>query len=95
LLYVKECASCHGTAGKGDGPAAKDLERKPGDLSSPKLTDQTDGALFWKLTEGNKPMPSMREVFSEEDRWTVINYVRTLAPQDARQIRVTNKSGEK
>lgn len=40
-------------------------------------------------------MPSMREVFSEDDRWTVINYVRTLAPQDPGQIRITNKTGEK
>ncbi|MHB8519648.1 MAG: c-type cytochrome [Limisphaerales bacterium] len=95
VLYLKECMSCHGTAGKGDGAAAKDLERKPGDLSSAKLWSQTDGALFWKITEGNKPMPSMREVFSEDDRWTVINYVRTLAPQDGGQIRITHKADEK
>lgn len=82
-VYIKECASCHGEAGKGNGPAAKDLTTPPGDLSSPKMTQQTDGALFWKITEGRKPMPTYEKMLSEEQRWQVINYVRTLAPKDA------------
>ena len=81
VLYVKECLSCHGPTGKGDGPAVKDLEKKPGDLSAKKVLDQSDGAVFWKLTEGLKPMPSYEKTFSEEDRWNVINYMRTLAPK--------------
>jgi len=80
-LYTKECLSCHGEKGKGDGPAVKDLEKKPGDLSDPKLWEQSDGALFFKLTEGRKPMPSMEQAFTEEQRWQVINYVRTFAPK--------------
>jgi len=82
-VYVKQCLSCHGTAGKGDGPSAKDLEKPPGDLSNPKLWEQTDGALFWKISEGKKPMPTFEKLTSEEERWNVINYVRTLAPQPA------------
>src|SRR5262245_60003395 len=46
-LYVKECLACHGTSGKGDGPKAPELKVNPGDLSSPKTLEQTDGALFW------------------------------------------------
>lgn len=76
-VYVKECVSCHGTAGKGDGPQAKDLEKKPQDLMTAKVLGQSDGALFWKLTEGRKPMASY-EKFSEGDRWAVINYLRSL-----------------
>ncbi len=90
-LYLKECLSCHGSAGKGDGSAAAALERKPGNLSDPKLWQQTDGALFWKLTEGNKPMPSFAQNFTEDQRWQVINYVRTLAPPDLSQQQVTKK----
>ncbi len=82
-VYAKECLSCHGNAGKGDGPAAKDLEKNPGDLSKASMWDQTDGALFWKLTEGKKPMPSFEKNLSEEQRWQVINYIRTLAPKPA------------
>lgn len=80
-IWAKECASCHGDKGKGDGPAVKDLERKPGDMTSTKTQEQSDGALFWKITEGNKPMASYEKTLSEEDRWHVINYLRTLAPK--------------
>jgi mono/diheme cytochrome c family protein len=80
-LYTKECYSCHGTKGKGDGPGARDLTKNPGDLSKPEMWKQTDGALFWKITEGKKPMPSMEKTWSEDQRWNVVNYVRTLAPK--------------
>ncbi|MEO6435990.1 MAG: cytochrome c [Tepidisphaeraceae bacterium] len=81
-VYVKECASCHGETGKGDGSAAKDLNPKPRDLRVPKMWEQTDGSLFWKLTEGKKPMPSYDKLLSEDDRWHVINYTRsTYAPK--------------
>ena len=80
-LYTKECYSCHGTTGKGDGPAAKDLKVSPGNLSDPKLWKQTDGALFWKISTGKKPMPSMEKTWTETQRWNCINYVRTLAPK--------------
>jgi len=83
-VWVKECASCHGDKGKGDGPAVKDLEKKPEDLTLPKTLNQTDGALFWKLTEGRKPMASYEKTLSEEDRWHVINYTRTLAPKPSK-----------
>jgi mono/diheme cytochrome c family protein len=92
-LYVKECLSCHGPAGKGDGPAAKDLEKSPGDLSSPKMKQQTDGSLFWKITEGKKPMPSYEKIFTEEQRWQVVNYIRTLTPQTGGSDPKPGKSG--
>lgn len=83
LLYQQECRACHGDAGKGDGPTAKDLEKAPGDLSNTKMWDQTDGELFWKITNGRKPMPSFEEKFTDEQRWSVVNYIRTLAPKPA------------
>lgn len=77
-LYSANCASCHGTAGRGDGPAIKDLEKKPGDLT--KLDAETDGSLFWKITEGRKPMPSYDKLLSEEQRWQVVVYVHSFGP---------------
>jgi mono/diheme cytochrome c family protein len=86
-IFVKQCLSCHGPLGKGDGPQAKDLQKKPGDLSNPKLWEQTDGALFWKISEGKKPMPTFEKLTTEEERWNVINYVRTLSPAPATQAK--------
>ena len=34
--------------------------------------------LFWKITEGRKPMPSTKKSLTEEQRWQVVNYIRTL-----------------
>jgi mono/diheme cytochrome c family protein len=81
--YVRECLSCHGPAGKGDGPQAKDLIKSPGDLASPAMWEQTDGELFWKITEGSRPMPSEEKLLTEEERWSAVNYIRTLSPRPA------------
>ena len=85
-LFTAGCFPCHGPAGKGDGPAAATLENDgkpvlPGNLSDPKLWQQSDGALFWKISEGKSPMPAFQESFSEEQRWQIVNYMRTLAPK--------------
>ena len=77
--YVKECQDCHGDRGKGDGPAAKDLVEGIPDITAEKILKQTDGELFWKITTGRKPMPAMEKTLSEDDRWHVVNYMRTLA----------------
>lgn len=76
-IYDRECASCHGAGGKGDGPSAKDLERPAGDLTAMMGAGiHTDGELFWKITEGKKPMPALGEKLSEPERWDVVNFIR-------------------
>jgi mono/diheme cytochrome c family protein len=57
------------------------------------MWQQTDGAIFWKLTEGKSPMPSWGESYSEEQRWQVINYVRTLAPPEAGKPQIAKTGG--
>ena len=80
-VYAKQCLSCHGDEGKGDGPASKELNPKPHNLSDDAVVKQSDGALFWKITEGRKPMPTFDKTISETERWQVINFVRSLAKQ--------------
>jgi mono/diheme cytochrome c family protein len=80
-VYCKECQSCHGATGKGDGPGAADLKMPPSDLSDSGLWNETDGELFWKITQGSKPMPTFARLLSDEQRWHVVNYIRTLAPK--------------
>jgi mono/diheme cytochrome c family protein len=71
------CASCHGPAGKGNGPAAMALTPKPADWTSKKIQDESDGTLFWKITTGRGPMPAWKHL-PEADRWALVQYIRTL-----------------
>ena len=76
-LYTKTCAPCHGPSGDGDGRAAVELGIQPARLSESR--SESDGALFWKITNGKKPMPGYGMRLSETDRWSLINYIRTLS----------------
>jgi mono/diheme cytochrome c family protein len=78
LLFQNGCVSCHGDAGKGDGAAAAFLTVHPPDLTSAKAAKESDGALYWKISSGRSPMPSFEAIYTPEQRWQIINYVRTL-----------------
>jgi mono/diheme cytochrome c family protein len=78
VLYTKECLQCHGKKGFGDGPNSSTLDKSPEPLNTAKVKNQTDGELFWKIKEGRKPMPSTKKNFTDEQRWQVVNYIRTL-----------------
>lgn len=78
-LYAKHCKSCHGKEGLGDGTKAEELETYPGDFTTSEFQDQTDGSLFYKLTEGHEEMPGFaKKIPSEEDRWILVHYMREL-----------------
>lgn len=78
-LYEKHCKSCHGKEGYGDGPKAADMKGDLGDFSSAEFQKQTDGELFYKTTTGRDDMPEFTKKMAEdEDRWLVVNYMRTL-----------------
>jgi mono/diheme cytochrome c family protein len=77
-IYSKTCVMCHGKTGDADGPAVIELNIHPAKLSDPKLANESDGSLFWKITTGKKPMPAYGKRLSETDRWHLVNYIRTL-----------------
>lgn len=78
-LYAQHCKSCHGAKGLGDGTKAEKIDISCGDFSSADFVKATDGELYWKTTEGRKPMPSFKEKLSDNERWAVVNYMRTFA----------------
>jgi len=79
-LYSQHCKSCHGKEGHGDGPKAKDQKGDLGDFSSSDFQAQTDGELFYKTSFGRDDMPEYTKKMPEdEDRWLIVNYMRTLA----------------
>lgn len=77
-LFVQNCATCHGESGVGDGPVGKFLGKKVADLTSKTVQSQVDGVIFYKLTKGRAPMPSYKTILNTKQRWSVINYIRTL-----------------
>jgi mono/diheme cytochrome c family protein len=73
-LFLRNCAQCHGEAGQG--------LKKAADLHLPVVRNQTDGALFWKISNGNPAhgMPPWSRL-PESQRWQIVLFLRTLSPE--------------
>lgn len=85
-LYEQNCLRCHGAHGKGDGEMAKKLKSKPANLSDVHMMkEMTDAALFWKISEGAAKgvMPAFKNRLKEQERWHLVNYIRTFAAHAA------------
>ncbi|HET9794357.1 MAG TPA: cytochrome c [Thermoanaerobaculia bacterium] len=81
-LYAKNCLSCHGDSGRGDGPSGLFLKQKPVDLRSGSVRKMSDDELFSRITEGKPPMPGFGNRLSAEDRRALVRYVRELVARD-------------
>ena len=81
-IYQRQCASCHGLAGRGDGPLAATLRPRPADFRVHMAAGHTDGELFTWLSKGvpGTAMPPFESQLSETDRWHLVNYIRGFAP---------------
>ncbi|MFV0443037.1 MAG: c-type cytochrome [Planctomycetaceae bacterium] len=77
LVYQVYCQSCHGVTGAGDGPVAQRGFPPPPPLPTGKSVQMRDGQLFHILTWGQGSMPSMAAQLDRDQRWDVINYVRS------------------
>jgi mono/diheme cytochrome c family protein len=78
-LWNTHCKSCHGAKGLGDGSKAAQLKTEPGDFSKPFVQTQTDGEIFYKISEGREDMPNFKKKLPEaDDRWSLVNFIRTL-----------------
>ena len=77
-LFVIYCTPCHGAQGKGNGPVSTKFV-PPADLTNADLHKaRTDG--YWQsyMSVGGAVMPSYGEALSAEERWHVVNFLRTL-----------------
>ncbi|MEJ6794315.1 MAG: cytochrome c [Flavobacteriales bacterium] len=77
-MYQKLCWTCHGKTGQGDGPAGSGLKPKPRNFSLAEVQDQSDGELFWKLSNGKGMMIPYKHSLNEDQRWQLINFIRTF-----------------
>jgi len=77
-VFTKNCASCHGKLGLGDGVKARALKTFPGDFSKAEFQNLTDGELFFKTKTGRDEMPKYEGKLTDDDIWNTVNYLRTL-----------------
>ena len=75
-VFVRHCAGCHGSQGKGDGYLL--LGPEPANLTRPTTKKRSDAMLLQTIHEGKPNMPSWKTRLSEEDSRAVLAYVRTL-----------------
>lgn len=80
-LFNINCAVCHGVKAEANGPLAP----KVGGVKSIVATSPTysDGRLFFVMTYGQVNMGSYASQLSREQRWRIVQYIRTLEPKTA------------
>jgi mono/diheme cytochrome c family protein len=79
-VFASQCAMCHGKDGDGKGDLAADMKLKLRDYRDPAgLKDVTDGEMFYILTKGKGDMPGEEDRMKPDQRWNLINYIRSLS----------------
>jgi hypothetical protein len=74
--YLNSCASCHGVGGKGDGPVADSLRKRPADLTRlgetnkgvfpfARIYELVDGR-YSTMVHGPREMPVWGDVYTRE-----------------------------
>jgi mono/diheme cytochrome c family protein len=80
ILYDDHCERCHGKFGRGDGADATKFSTSPRDLTdTSRMSEQSDGELFYKISEGRKPMPEFKTKLTEEQRWQLVLLMRSMS----------------
>ena len=94
-IFRVSCVPCHGGSGKGDGQVVKRGYPAPSEsLTTGTSTKMKDGQLFHIITYGKYPegaktpprfprMPSFASQLSPNQRWDVINYIRSMQEEKA------------
>jgi mono/diheme cytochrome c family protein len=79
-LYGFDCAMCHGKEGDGKGELAEQMKLELKDWRNPvSLEKMTDGELFYIITKGKGKMVAEGDRAKEEQRWQLVNLIRSLA----------------
>lgn len=79
VIYTSECVICHGANGDGVSNIAKNMEQKPKNFTNEDFLTQSDGAIFWKLSEGRGLMQPFKTMLTDEEIWSVVEYVKFLS----------------
>jgi mono/diheme cytochrome c family protein len=82
VIYDKYCRRCHGLKGDGKGSSAKKLRKKPQDFTDKKtMFVRSRNDLFNQIKKGSKPMPAFDNQLTDEEIWSVVDYLWTFTYQ--------------
>jgi mono/diheme cytochrome c family protein len=76
-VFTDHCAVCHGATGKGDGPIIPKYPNPPS-FHTEKSRSLPDGTIFHVITMGRNNMPPHGPLVTFDDRWRLVQYIRTL-----------------
>jgi cytochrome c oxidase cbb3-type subunit 2 len=77
LVYLLNCAHCHGLSGQGNGWDGQYLDVLPANFTDPNLRGMSDGDYYARVSFGiqNSAMPTWGEFLPENQRWDVIKFL--------------------
>ena len=84
-LFMSNCSPCHGPGADGNSPVATKFAdagvRAPPSLLAGAALVSPDGFIYGIVTTGLGNMPSLRKLVTPEERWTIVNYLRSIQPR--------------
>ncbi len=83
VVYDKNCATCHGVTGLGDGRMGEELVPKPSNLVDADWKHgSSDGDIYTVIHNGAKRtgMKAYGRKLTTRQIWDVVNYVRSIGP---------------
>ncbi len=95
-LYQENCARCHGATGQGDGVEAANLGTTVVNLTDQaKMAQRTQADFYAAITNGVAPaMPAFASTLSEDERWVLAGYLRTLSFVSSNQPQASQQTGD-
>ncbi|MBZ5497534.1 MAG: DUF3341 domain-containing protein [Acidobacteriia bacterium] len=76
--FNAHCAVCHGILGDGRPSLTPAYGAKPANLVADKIREYPDGEIYFVIMMGKNAMPSYAADLNEDERWSVVRYVRVL-----------------
>jgi cytochrome c553 len=80
-LFNINCAVCHGAKAEANGPLAPKIGGVKSIIAA--SPGYSDGRIFFVMEYGQNNMGSYASQLSREQRWRIVQYIRTLEPKAA------------